>query len=168
MTFAKKKLPKSQIALEVKLAAEELDKKRPEALAILAKDLRLEGFRLGHIPLAVAEKHLEETAILAEAARLAITETYHRIVRQENLDVIGEPEVQVLKLALGNPLEFRIQVALLPDIIPTKSDHAAKLVGKIWTYSRPGRFVGYPKTKTPRPVYHQAARKVSKGLPYFK
>lgn len=116
MTFSRKKLPKSQIALEVQLGAEELDKKRQEAITGLAKDLRVEGFRPGHVPASLAEKHLGEAHILEEAARLAITEAWITIVRQENLDVLGEPDVQVLKLAPGNPLEFRVQVAVLPDI----------------------------------------------------
>ncbi len=116
MTFTKKKLPKSQIKLEVQLAPDELEDKKQKAIEALAKDVRLEGFRPGHIPLEIAEKHLNETAILGEAARLAIEEAYRTIVEQEHLDAIGEPHVQVLKLAQGNPLEFRIQVALLPDI----------------------------------------------------
>ncbi|HEY4509753.1 MAG TPA: trigger factor [Candidatus Paceibacterota bacterium] len=116
MTFSKKKLPKSQIALEVQLAAEELEKKRQEAIAGLAKDLRVEGFRPGHVPAPLAEKHLGEAHILEESARLAITEAWIEIIRQENLDVLGEPEIQLTKLAPGNPLEFRVQVAVLPDI----------------------------------------------------
>ena len=116
MKFSKKKLPKSQIALEVQLTPEELNNHRQEAVATLAKDLRLEGFRPGHIPPQVAEKYVEESAVFGEAARFAITKFYRSIVEQERLDVIGEPEVQVLKLAPGNPLEFRVQVAVLPDI----------------------------------------------------
>ena len=119
MTFSKKKLPKSQIVLDFQLASEELDKKRQEAITGLAKDLRIEGFRPGHIPASLAEKHLGEARILEEASRLAITEAWLAIVRQENLDVLGEPKVQVLKLAPGPPaggLEFRVQVSVLPDI----------------------------------------------------
>src|SRR3989344_1554411 len=119
MKFSKKKLPKSQIALEVQLTPEELDNHREKAVMTLAKDLRLEGFRPGHVPLQVAEKHVGEAAVLSEAARFAIAEVYRNIVEQERLDVIGEPEVRVLKLAFGPPaggLEFRVQVAVLPDI----------------------------------------------------
>ncbi len=116
MKFSRKKLPKSEIAIEMQLDEEELDKKKPEAIGILAKNLRIEGFRPGRAPLPLAEKHLSDTAILEEAARIAITEAYGNVVRKENLDVIGDPEVQVLKLAPGNPLEFRIQVAVLPGI----------------------------------------------------
>lgn len=116
MTFSKKKLPKSQIALEVKLDPEEVGNHRPKAIEALARELRIEGFRLGHVPSAIAEKHLGDEAILKEAARLAIGEAYIGIIRQENLDVIGEPEIQITKLAQGNQLEFRVQVALLPAI----------------------------------------------------
>ena len=119
MKHSIKKLPKSQIALEVQLPAQDLENKRSAAVAALAKDVRLEGFRPGHVPAEVAEKHLGEAAVLSEAARLAISEAYLRIVEQERLDAIGEPEVRVTKLAFGPPaggLEFRVQVAVLPDV----------------------------------------------------
>ncbi len=116
MTFSQKRLPKSQIALEVKLDPEEVANHRPKAIEALVKGLQIEGFRPGHIPLSIAEKHLGDAVILEEAARLAIGEAYVGIVKQENFDVIGEPEVQVMKLAQGNPLEFRVQVAVLPNV----------------------------------------------------
>ena len=116
MTFSKKKLPKSQVALEVQLVPEEVEEHKPKAIEALAKELRVEGFRPGHIPSSIAEKHLGGQVILKEASRLAIGKAYLGIVRQENLDVIGEPEIQVTKLAQGNPLEFRVQVAVLPTV----------------------------------------------------
>lgn len=116
MTFSKKKLPKSQIELEVKLSPEEVGNHRQKAVEALARELRIEGFRLGHVPSAIAEKHLGNEVIFEEAARFAVREAYIGIVGQENLDVIGEPEIQITKLAYGNPLEFRVQVALLPAV----------------------------------------------------
>lgn len=116
MNYSKKNLPKSQIALEVRVPAQELAKQKPKALETLAKNLRVQGFRQGHVPLEIAAKYVQESEILAEAARLAIANAYKDIVLKENLDVIGEPEVKVLKLAWGNPMEFQVQVALLPDI----------------------------------------------------
>lgn len=116
MKFTQKRLPKSQIELEVHLEIKEVERNKENAVESLAKDLRREGFRPGHIPLEIAERYLDQTTLFAEMARLAIEEAYRTIVEQEHLDVIGEPHVQVLKLAQGNPLEFKIQVALLPEI----------------------------------------------------
>ena len=89
MTFSQKKLPKSQIAIEVKLESEELDKQKPKAIEVLTKDLRLEGFRPGHVPLSIAEKHLGAAALLSAAARAAIAAAYTRMGQQRSLDVIG-------------------------------------------------------------------------------
>ena len=116
MKYSKKKLPKSQVVFEVQLPAQELEEKRSAAIAALAKDVRLEGFRPGRVPPEVAERHLGQASVLSEAARLAISDAYLHIVEQEHLDVIGEPEVRVTKLVFGNPLEFRVQVAVLPVI----------------------------------------------------
>lgn len=116
MKFSKKKLPKSQASFEVHYTPEELDAYLTKAVESLRKDLRLEGFRPGHVSFAIAEKHLQESVVVREAAELALKDAWAAIVQQEALQPIGEPAVQVLKLAPHNPLEFRIQVALLPDI----------------------------------------------------
>jgi len=116
MQVSQKQLPKSQVQIDVQLEPEEFEQHRGDAVASLAKEVKLEGFRPGHVPSAVAEKKLGEAAILSEVARLAITETYGKILEEQKLDVVGEPEVQIVKLAAGNPLEFQIKVAVLPEV----------------------------------------------------
>ncbi|HEX9722479.1 MAG TPA: trigger factor [Candidatus Paceibacterota bacterium] len=130
MKVAKKQLPKSQVQLDVSLEPAEFEKHRTAATAVLAKDMRMEGFRPGHVPIAVAEKQLGQGAILAKAARLAIGEAYAGILEEQQVDAIGEPEVHVLKLAPGNPLEFQIKVAVLPYIELPEYKEIAKATEK--------------------------------------
>ena len=127
MKFSKKQLPKSEIAVEVELTPEELEKHRQKSVELLAKEIKLEGFRPGHVPSSVAEQRLSGAEKLAEMARLAIGEAWANIVEQEALDVIGEPRIEVTKLAEGNPLEFRVTVAQLPELtLPDYQEIAKK------------------------------------------
>jgi len=130
MQVSKKQLPKSQIQFDVSLEPAEFEKHRTAAIAVLAKDMRMEGFRIGHVPTSVAEKQLGQGTILAQVARLAIGETYADILEEQQVDVIGEPEVHVLKLAPGNPLEFQIKVAVLPYIELPEYKEIAKAAEK--------------------------------------
>jgi FKBP-type peptidyl-prolyl cis-trans isomerase (trigger factor) len=82
----------------------------------LAKDVKIEGFRPGHVPAVMAEKHIGEGIILEEIARIAIAATYGKVMQEHQFDVIGDPEVRVVKLAPGNPLEFEITIAVLPEV----------------------------------------------------
>lgn len=116
MKVSKTQLPKSQIQFDVSLEPEELTQHRDAAVASLAKDVNVEGFRPGHVPANVAEQQLGEGTILAEVARLAIGQAYGNIIQEQSIDPIGEPEVQVQKLAPGNPLEFQIKVATIPEV----------------------------------------------------
>ena len=54
-------------------------------------------------------------SILGEAAEEALNEVYPSIIESEKLFVMGQPEVAITKLAKGNPLGFKITVAILPE-----------------------------------------------------
>jgi FKBP-type peptidyl-prolyl cis-trans isomerase (trigger factor) len=55
-------------------------------------------------------------AILEEMSELAISQAYLDIIIDNKIDAIGKPEVHVTKLAAGNPLEFKIVTAVVPEI----------------------------------------------------
>lgn len=116
MTYSHNKLPKSLVEIKAELPWEEFEAYHGQAVADLAKELRLEGFRPGHVPPRVAEKYLSEEKVLVEMANRAIRDCYIKAVQEQNLQIIGEPKVEILKLAKANPFEFRIEVSLLPEI----------------------------------------------------
>ena len=57
-----------------------------------------------------------EKTILEEMAELALGEAYPAIVTEHKIDAIGRPDIQITKMALGNPLEFIIKTAVTPEI----------------------------------------------------
>lgn len=54
-------------------------------------------------------------AILAEMAERAIAHAYPHIVDEHKLEVIGQPQIEVTKIAPNNPLAFSATVAVVPD-----------------------------------------------------
>jgi len=114
--FKVKTLPKSQVEIEGELSYEELKSERTQALTSLGKNIKLDGFRQGHVPAPVLEKHLGEMVILEEMARLAIAHAYPMIVEELELKVIGQPEIKITKLAPNNPLGLSIIVSAVPEI----------------------------------------------------
>ena len=126
MTFSQKNLPKSLVELEIEIPAEEVEAYRKKALASLGKGVRVEGFRPGHVPDEIIERQVGQQHVFEEMARLAIRETYLTILAEQHIDAIGEPELHILKLALGNPLVFRMQVAVVPKVeLPDYKELAA-------------------------------------------
>jgi len=49
-------------------------------------------------------------------ADLAINQKYPEIIKQEKLDPVAPPQVEVIKLAPDNPLVFKLKIPLIPKI----------------------------------------------------
>jgi trigger factor len=128
--FTVEELPNSQIKISGELPYAELQSERNAALVALGKNIELDGFRKGHIPTPVLEKHVGEMAILGEMAERAIAHSYPHIVEAHKLEVIGQPQIEVKKIAPGNPLAFAITVAVVPTFELPDYQAIAKEVNK--------------------------------------
>ena len=106
----------SEIELEGEIDSEDFDAKRDSALKRLQTQVKIDGFREGHVPETVLENKLGSERILLEMAELALAEWYPKIVAEKKLDVIGRPEITITKIAKGNPLGFKIKTALAPKL----------------------------------------------------
>lgn len=111
-----KNLPDSEVEITVSIPSENLSSYKTIALKKLQERADLPGFRKGKAPEKLVIEKVGEKKILEEAAELALKEVYPEIVQDKGLDVIGNPEVNITKLAEGNPLEFKIKVAIFPTI----------------------------------------------------
>jgi trigger factor len=118
MNIEKKKLEKSQIEFSVELPYEEFKPFVEQGAQSLSKDLKIEGFRPGKAPLNIVKVKVGDMAILQEAAHLAINKLFAKILDEHLGDdeAIGQPTVDITKLAPENPLEFKIVMATIPSV----------------------------------------------------
>jgi len=116
MRVSQKQYNGTKIELYFEIPWDELQGFLNKGAAELGKDLILEGFRPGKIPRSIVEKKLGKERVLARGAEIAVRERYIQYVREKEIDVISPPQVEVLKLAWGNPFEFKIKVEILPEI----------------------------------------------------
>ena len=110
------KLPHSEIEIEGELTAEDFASYRMKAIKSLNEALKVDGFRPGHIPEKVIIEKVGEEQILLDMAELALKEYYPKIVEENNLDVIGRPDINLTKVAKDNPLGFKIKTAVVPEV----------------------------------------------------
>ncbi len=108
-------LPESEVALEGEITLEKFASYRPAALKQLNTEVKLDGFRPGHVPETVLVSQLGEERILLTMAELALQELYPALVLEHKIDAIGRPNITITKLAAGNPLGFKIQTAVSPS-----------------------------------------------------
>lgn len=114
--IAIKKLPKSQVEITGKIAADALESFRAKALKNINEEVTIDGFRKGNVPEKVLIAKVGDMTILEEMAELALSTAYPSIVVEEKIDAIGRPEIGITKLAKDNPLEFKIVTTVIPDI----------------------------------------------------
>ena len=118
MQVNKKDLEKSQIELTVELSAEEFAPYIEKGAQKVAEQVKIEGFRKGKVPMDILKQKIGEMTILEEAANIAIHKTIDEAVEKNTMErqAIGQPQVNITKLAPDNPFEYKVIVSILPTI----------------------------------------------------
>jgi trigger factor len=117
MKVEKKDLAKSQVELTVGLSLEEFKPYIDKGVVKVSKDVKIEGFRPGKATYEVLKSKIGEMTILEEAARIAINNTISEVIEKHvSGQPVGQPKVDITKLAPDNPLEYKLVLAILPEI----------------------------------------------------
>ncbi|MFA5820963.1 MAG: trigger factor, partial [Candidatus Gracilibacteria bacterium] len=120
MPYTLKRLPHSEVELTVTVEGPLLQKCLKRATEELSHDVKVKGFRPGHVPPHVLEQYIDKKYILAHAQDLAIREAYVEAAMKEKLDVVSKPKI---KIGEGEPLNFTATVAVMPEV--EIKDHAS-------------------------------------------
>lgn len=111
-----KKLKGSLVEIKGEIEAAIFENARPAAVKRLGMNLEVDGFRKGNAPPNLVEKNIGEMVILEAMAEITLSKKYPEIIKENNLEAIGYPKINITKLAKGNPLGFTITIAVLPEI----------------------------------------------------
>lgn len=111
-----KNISENEVEITCELTAETLEKERPRAMRRVGEEVSLPGFRKGHVPENILVQKFGDAFILEEMANLAIEKAYPEILKKHKVSTIGMPNVQIKKLAKGNPFEFTLTFSVLPEI----------------------------------------------------
>lgn len=123
-----KNLGKSQLEVTFELDEQEFSGYAERALAHLQEHTKMDGFRQGQVPLDMVEKKVGQESLLIEAGDLAVKESYAKYVNENNLEPVGSPEVQILKIAKGSPMVFKVMFSVIPEIqLPDYKEIASKV-----------------------------------------
>ena len=108
---------KNKVAtVEIEVPAENLESEREAAIKYISKDLEIKGFRKGMAPSKMVEEAIGEMHILEEMAHRAILNVLPVIIEAEKIDALTQPKIAVTKIAKGNPLVFKAEFILMPEI----------------------------------------------------
>jgi len=116
MKIGLKNLEKSQVEMEVEISPGEFQEFIDRAVFKLGENIEMKGFRKGRVPKEIIKEKIGTESLLTEAANLAVRSTYQRAVKEKNLEVISRPEVNILKMAEGNPFVYKAKFLVLPQV----------------------------------------------------
>ncbi len=114
--YTKKELENSRVEISGTIPYEDLVIHEEIALARLAKEIEIDGFRKGQVPPATARQYLQDMAILEAMAEEALMKEYGDIITNHAPDAIGRPDINITKIARDNPMEFKMTVTVMPKI----------------------------------------------------
>lgn len=111
-----KKLSDSRVEITVALDAKDLSVASEKAVTKLAKEVRVEGFRKGKVPVDVAKKFIPENDLNAETIDIAVRSTVIEAFKEHEKSPLVLPAVNVTKYVPGEMAEYTATADIVPEI----------------------------------------------------
>ncbi|MFJ3665154.1 trigger factor [Streptomyces sp. NPDC090106] len=116
MKSAVETLNPTRVRLSIEVPFEELKDSLDAAYKKINQQVTVKGFRKGKIPARVIDQRFGRGAVLEEAVNDALPKFYTEAVNEADLDVLGQPEVDITELKDGETLNFTAEVDIRPEI----------------------------------------------------
>lgn len=111
-----KKLSATRVLVTVAAGQPELETAEQVALKRMAKNIKVNGFRQGHVPIAVVKKHADPHTLSQETLEAAINRAVAEAFLSNKLQVLDRPEVELKKFVPGETLEFTAEADIMPEV----------------------------------------------------
>jgi len=109
-------LEDNKVKVYVEVDEAEFDNDIDKAFKAIAKEVRLPGFRAGKVPRKVLEARIGLEAARGEALREAVPQYLTQAVREHDVDLISQPEVEITDGEESGPVEFEAVCEVRPVI----------------------------------------------------
>jgi trigger factor len=115
MKSAVETLGPTRVKLTVEVPFDELKSSMDAAYRKIGQQVRVKGFRPGKVPPRILDQYVGRGAVIEEAVNDALPRLYGEAVRENNLDILGHPEIEVTNFADGDQLAFTAEVDVRPE-----------------------------------------------------
>ena len=106
----------TQVTLEIKVGAEQLQHARGHAFDSLRQHVKAAGFRPGKAPDDIVERELGSSAVQSEVLEHATMHSYSHAVAEHKLTPIAQPQVSLSKFVPYTELEYTATVEIMPKV----------------------------------------------------
>jgi len=110
-------LSPTRVRLDIEVPFAELDSHIAEAYKAISKQVNIPGFRKGKIPNTLIDQRFGRAYVLEEAINKSIPVFYAQAARENEVRVVGRPDVDLTELNEGNFIKFTVEVDIRPEIV---------------------------------------------------
>ena len=108
-------LSPTRVKLTIEVPFEELKPNLDKAYREVAQQVRVPGFRPGHVPPRVIDQRFGRGAVLEQAVNDAVPEFYSKAVAEHDVVPLSQPDLEITKLDDGKELAFTAEVDVRPN-----------------------------------------------------
>jgi trigger factor len=116
MKSAVETLGPTRVKLTVEVPFDDLRPALDAAYRKVGQQVRVKGFRPGKVPPRIVDQYVGRGAVLEEAVNEALPGFYGNAVREQELDTLGHPEIEVTQFTDGDELIFSAEVDVRPTL----------------------------------------------------
>ena len=110
------KVEKSQVALTIEVGAAEFEAAIEKAYQKMRKKINVPGFRPGKAPRKIIEGMYGAEVFFEEAINIAFPEAYEAAVKEQDLQVVGYPEVEMVGECTKEGFTFKAVAPVYPEV----------------------------------------------------
>ncbi len=107
-------LSPTRVKLTIEVPFEELKPSLDKAYREVSKQVRIPGFRPGHVPPRIIDQRLGRGAVLEQAINDAVPQLYGKALEDSDIRALGQPDLEITKLDDGDQLAFTAEVDVRP------------------------------------------------------
>ena len=107
---------KNEVKLEFSIEAEKFDNAIKTVYAKNAKYFNIPGFRKGKAPMNIVEKYYGKEIFYEDAFNEVVPEIFDKEVKENNLEVVSKPQIDIKQMEKGKDLIFTAIVQTKPEV----------------------------------------------------
>lgn len=107
---------KNLVTIRAEIETEVFEKAVEDAFRSFGQKANIKGFRKGKVPRRVLEMYVGKEAIRAEALESLVPQTMREVVNEYELDLIGEPKLELESMEEGAPVALKFIFEVRPEV----------------------------------------------------
>jgi trigger factor len=107
-------LSPTRVKLTIEVPFEELKPSLDKAYREVSRQVRIPGFRPGHVPPRIIDQRLGRGAVLEQAINDAVPQLYGKALEDSEIRALGQPDLEITQLDDGQQLAFTAEVDVRP------------------------------------------------------